>query len=51
MDSLSSPEVVIRGIIAVIAMVVVPPGLYVVSHGVDILDVVILFWAKIALIS
>ena len=34
MNSLSSPEVVIRGMISV------PPGLYIMSHDVDVSDVV-----------
>ena len=40
MVSLSSPEVVIRVIILVVAMVTVYSGLYIVSHDVDISDVV-----------
>ena len=40
MNSLSSPEVVIRGIISVVAMVNMPPGLYIVFHGVDVSDIV-----------
>ena len=39
MDSSSSPEVVIRGIISVVAIVTVYPGLYIISHGVDVSDV------------
>ena len=40
MDSLSSPEVLIRGIISVVVMVTVPLGLYILSCGVDVSDVV-----------
>ena len=39
MNSLSSPEVVIRGIISVVTIVTVYPGLYIISHGVDVSDV------------
>ena len=40
MASLSSPEVVIRGVLSVVVMATVPPGLYIISHGVDVSDVV-----------
>ena len=40
MDSLSSPEVLIRGIISVVVMVTVPLGLYILSYGVDVSDIV-----------
>ena len=40
MASLSSPGVVIRGVLSVVAMATVPPGLYIISHGVDVSDVV-----------
>ena len=40
MDSLSSPVVVIRGKVSVVVMVTIPPGLYIVSHDVDVSDVV-----------
>ena len=40
MYSLFSPEVVIRGIILVVDMVTVPPGLYIVFTGLDLSDVV-----------
>ena len=39
-DSLSSLEVVIWGMNSVVDMVTVPPGLSIVSHDIDILDVV-----------
>ena len=40
MDSFSSPEVVIQWIVSVVAMVTVPSGLYIISHDVDVSDVV-----------
>ena len=40
MDLLSSPKVVIRGRVSVVVMVTVPLGLYIVSHDVDVSDVV-----------
>ena len=40
MDSLSSSEVVIRGMISVVAMVTVLPVLYMVSYDIDASDVV-----------
>ena len=40
MAALSSPEVVIRGVLSVVAMATVPPGLYIISYGVDVSDVV-----------
>ena len=40
MDSSSSPEAIIRGITLIVAMLTVPLSLYIVSYGVDVLDVV-----------
>ena len=40
MDCLPSPELLIWGIISVVAMVTVPQGLYIVCHGVDVSGVV-----------
>ena len=40
MDSSSSPEAIIRGITLIVVMLTVPLSLYIVSYGVDVLDVV-----------
>ena len=44
MALLFSSKVVIRGIISVVVMVDVPPGLYIVSHGVDVSDVLVVLY-------
>ena len=41
-ESLSSPEFIRRGMISVVAIVRVPIGFWIVSHGKDVSDVVIL---------
>ena len=39
-NSLSSPDFLMRGMVSVVAMVTVPPDLCIVSHGVEVSDVV-----------
>ena len=50
-EYLSSPEFVMRRMVSVVAIVSVPSGLYIISHGVEVSDVVSFSLGHIFLIS